>query len=111
MIVTFLIRSLIENRRQRPVNCFILKLRPCVDHAFSVSAKRYWCKKYGANTRLILPTPLQQAFANKQIVCVEYDSLAEEQEREIFQVCPDNAIFSFSLSPTHDFSVSNWAWR
>ena len=57
---------------------------------FSITSKRYWCKKYGANARLLLPTPLQQAFANKQIVCVEYDSLTEEQEREIFQVCPDN---------------------
>jgi hypothetical protein len=44
--------------------------------------------------------PLQQAFANKQIVCVEYDSLTEEQEREIFQVCPVGAIFSFSLTDT-----------
>ncbi|KAN0114173.1 hypothetical protein V8E52_006971 [Russula decolorans] len=51
----------------------------------NISAKRYWCKKCGTNLRILLPTPLQQAFANKQIVCVEYDSLSEEQEREIFQ--------------------------
>lgn len=69
----------------------------CVNHAFSISAKRYWCKKHGANPRIILPTPLQQAFANKQIVCVEYDSLSEEQEREIFQVCPlPNFLLSFT---------------
>jgi hypothetical protein len=49
---------------------------------------------------VILPTPLQQAFANKQIVCVEYDSLTHEQEREIFQVCPHIAIFLFSFIDT-----------
>jgi len=57
------------------------------DLSFSITAKRYWCKKYGPQARLLLPTPLQQSFSNKQIVCVEYDSLTEEQEREIFQVC------------------------
>jgi hypothetical protein len=49
---------------------------------------------------VLLPTPLQQAFANKQIVCVEYDSLSQEQEREIFQVCPHGAIFLFSFIDT-----------
>ncbi|KAI9507223.1 hypothetical protein F5148DRAFT_144121 [Russula earlei] len=50
-----------------------------------ITAKRYWCKKYGTAARLLLPPPLQQSFSNKQIVCVEYDSLTDEQEREIFQ--------------------------
>ncbi len=85
---------------------FTLKLGLGVDRLFSVSAKRYWCKKFGAN-RLLLPTPLQQAFANKQIVCVEYDSLNDEQEREIFQVCP-HLPSCFPL-PTRDSSVSSSA--
>ncbi|KAH8981423.1 hypothetical protein EDB92DRAFT_2102872 [Lactarius akahatsu] len=52
-----------------------------------ITAKRYWWKKHGANAKALLPKTLQQAFANKQIVCVEYDGLTSEQEREIFQVC------------------------
>ncbi|KAH9961871.1 hypothetical protein BJV74DRAFT_984118 [Russula compacta] len=65
--------------------------RVCIDgkqrltSIHSITAKRYWSKNLGTNARLLLPTPLQQAFANKQIVCVEYDSLTDEQEREIFQ--------------------------
>jgi hypothetical protein len=78
------------------------------DRTFSVTSRRYWYKKCGANARILLPLPLQQAFANKQIVCVEYDSLGEEQEREIFQVCRNSTTFRLHL-PTYDRSVSSLA--
>ena len=29
---------------------------------------------------------MQQIFINKQVTCIEYDSLTNDQEREIFQV-------------------------
>ncbi|KAI0296749.1 hypothetical protein B0F90DRAFT_1811280 [Multifurca ochricompacta] len=64
----------------------IQKFRVCPSYLPTlITAKRYWCKKQGANARTLLPKTLQQSFANKQIVCVEYDSLTDEQEREIFQ--------------------------
>ena len=49
---------------------------------------RYW---YTQNTgrgprQKVLPRQYQQAFANKQITCVEYETLSDDQEREIFQV-------------------------
>jgi hypothetical protein len=46
-----------------------------------------WYKQTAGSTkRKLLPKALKQAFANKQIVCVEYDYLTGDQEREIFQV-------------------------
>ncbi|KAH9979380.1 hypothetical protein BGW80DRAFT_595558 [Lactifluus volemus] len=69
-------------QRLTSIQKFLDGLIPHRDH---ITGKRYWCKKQGANSRALLPKALQQAFANKQIVCVEYDSLTDEQEREIFQ--------------------------
>ncbi|RDX50781.1 hypothetical protein OH76DRAFT_1380310 [Lentinus brumalis] len=50
-----------------------------------VTNKKYWYKPAAGETRLILPKPLMQAFANKQITCIEYDGLLDDEEREIFQ--------------------------
>lgn len=50
--------------------------------------KRFWYKNGGGAKRVLLPKQYMQAFANKQITCVEYDSLTDDQEREIFQVLP-----------------------
>ncbi|KAI0739698.1 hypothetical protein C8Q80DRAFT_1111809, partial [Daedaleopsis nitida] len=47
--------------------------------------KKYWAKPALGENRLILPKPLMQAFANKQITCIEYEGLTDDQEREIFQ--------------------------
>ncbi len=54
--------------------------------SYSVTNKKYWYKPAAGETRLILPKPLMQAFANKQITCIEYDGLSDDEEREIFQV-------------------------
>lgn len=53
--------------------------------AFSISNKRYWYKDGPGAKRTMLPKQYMQAFANKQITCVEYDCLTDDQEREIFQ--------------------------
>ena len=34
----------------------------------------------------ILPANLKQQFAYKQVMCVEYEGIAEDAEREIFMV-------------------------
>ncbi|KAI0631722.1 hypothetical protein C8Q77DRAFT_1219104 [Trametes polyzona] len=47
--------------------------------------KKYWFQAAKDEKRALLPKQLLQAFANKQIVCVEYDDLTDDQEREIFQ--------------------------
>ncbi|KAI0052779.1 hypothetical protein FA95DRAFT_1579796 [Auriscalpium vulgare] len=51
----------------------------------NVTNKKYWYKREGAGAKTMLPGPLVASFANKQIVCVEYDYLSDDQEREIFQ--------------------------
>ena len=52
---------------------------------YSKDGKKYWSKPAAGEKRLILPKPLLQTFANKQITCIEYDALVDDQEREIFQ--------------------------
>jgi hypothetical protein len=42
--------------------------------------------KTTTKTRKILPEKLRKLFANKQIVCVEYQDITDSDEREIFQV-------------------------
>jgi hypothetical protein len=45
-----------------------------------------WYKGVAGQNRKIIPDQYRKLFANKQIVCVEYDDLDDDQEREIFQV-------------------------
>lgn len=52
----------------------------------SFTNQRMWYKKNGIAARKLLPQHYQKLFANKQIVCVEYENLTPDQEREIFQV-------------------------
>ena len=52
----------------------------------SVDGRKYWFKRDGSEQRLMLSRPMQQTFANKQVTCIEYDGLTNDQEREIFQV-------------------------
>lgn len=50
------------------------------------TGKKYWIKNGSGAKREILPPQLVQSFKLKQIVCVEYDQITEDQEREVFQV-------------------------
>ena len=54
--------------------------------SYSATGKKYWYKAAAGETRLVLPRPIMQAFANKQITCIEYDGLLDDEEREILQV-------------------------
>ena len=40
-----------------------------------------------SRARRLLPEEYRKAFANKQVVCVEYQDITDADEREIFQVC------------------------
>ena len=40
-----------------------------------------------SRARRLLPDEYRKTFANKQIVCVEYQDITDADEREIFQVC------------------------
>ena len=48
--------------------------------------QKLWYKGVRGATRKLLPQNYITLFANKQIVCVEYENLTEDQEREMFQV-------------------------
>ncbi|THH15459.1 hypothetical protein EW146_g5020 [Bondarzewia mesenterica] len=57
-----------------------------IDVIFSDTANKYWYKKLNPRTRgTILPERYRRLFANKQVVCIEYHDLTEDNEREIFR--------------------------
>lgn len=55
-----------------------------------MTAEKLWFKGVTGTTRgakrKIMPEKYRKVFANKQIVCVEYHEISEEDEREVFQV-------------------------
>lgn len=58
----------------------------------SLTNEKLWYKDVptgtskSAKTRRLLPEKYRRLFANKQIVCVEYQGITDGDEREIFQV-------------------------
>jgi len=40
----------------------------------------------GKTARKLLPEKYRNLFENKMIVCIEYEGLSDDQEREMFQV-------------------------
>ena len=52
----------------------------------SVSNQKTWYTNPPGQSRKILAAQMKRIFDNKQIVCVEYGDLTDDQEREIFQV-------------------------
>ncbi|KAI0641718.1 hypothetical protein C8Q79DRAFT_288783 [Trametes meyenii] len=56
-----------------------------IPHRDNETNKKYYYQTFDDEKRAVLPKPLHFAFANKQIVCVEYEDLTDDQEREIFQ--------------------------
>ncbi|KAF7981511.1 hypothetical protein HWV62_33073 [Athelia sp. TMB] len=67
------------------------ELRTCIDgkqrltSIMSDTGHKLWYKTAPGTKRKILPPQLKTKFANKQIVCVEYEGLSDDQERELFQ--------------------------
>jgi hypothetical protein len=52
----------------------------------SESKKKYWYKQKTGKPGKQLPAKYKRMFANKQIVCIEYMEISEDDEREIFRV-------------------------
>jgi hypothetical protein len=48
-----------------------------------------------SKARRLLPEEYRKAFANKQVVCVEYQDITDADESEIFQVCYGLSFFAF----------------
>ncbi|KAG9312705.1 hypothetical protein JVU11DRAFT_7128 [Chiua virens] len=68
------------------------ELRTCIDGKQRLTSiqrftnEKLWFKSSATNTkRKLLPQYLRTQFTNKQIVCIEYTELNNDQEREIFQ--------------------------
>ncbi|KAH6894821.1 hypothetical protein BKA70DRAFT_1570624 [Coprinopsis sp. MPI-PUGE-AT-0042] len=53
--------------------------------------------------RKVLPEKLRKTFANKQIVCVEYQDISEDDEREVFQ----RVQLGMALTPAEKLQVTN----
>jgi hypothetical protein len=81
-----------------------------------VTGDKLWFKEGVSKgpKRKMMPEKYRKVFANKQIVCVEYHDISEEDEREVFQVLPKRAHlnpFDLSLveSPTwHGFDAGRY---
>ncbi|THH15904.1 hypothetical protein EW146_g4643 [Bondarzewia mesenterica] len=77
-----------------------------IPHRDSVTGKRLWFKQAGSVKRACLPKSVQQAFTNKQIVCVEYDRITDDQEREIFQ----RVQLGVALTPAERMAAITGPW-
>jgi hypothetical protein len=52
----------------------------------SDSKRKYWYKQKVGKPGKQLPSKYKRMFADKQIVCIEYMEITEDDEREIFRV-------------------------
>ncbi len=50
------------------------------------SKRKYWYKQKAGKQGKQLPAKYKRMFSNKQIVCIEYMEITEDDEREIFRV-------------------------
>ncbi|KAH6894806.1 hypothetical protein BKA70DRAFT_1117452 [Coprinopsis sp. MPI-PUGE-AT-0042] len=70
-----------------------------------LTAEKWWFKESppGQKARKVLPEKLRKTFANKQIVCVEYQDISEDDEREVFQ----RVQLRMALNPAEKLQVTN----
>lgn len=75
------------------MSCYSRNVRGCsLTESRSLTGEKLWYKDVqvtgkGSRARRLLPDDTKKIFANKQIVCVEYQDITDADEREIFQVC------------------------
>ncbi|KAG1760253.1 hypothetical protein EDD22DRAFT_88931 [Suillus occidentalis] len=79
-----------------------------IHHKDPQTGDKYWYKSNASNQTgrsagYILPDKYQRLFANKQIVCIEYQDLADSEEREIFQ----RVQLGMALTPAEKLQVTN----
>ncbi|KAG2148976.1 hypothetical protein DEU56DRAFT_87764 [Suillus clintonianus] len=77
-------------------------------HKDPQTGDKYWYKSNASNQTgrsagYILPGKYQRLFANKQIVCIEYQDLPDSEEREIFQ----RVQLGMALTPAEKLQVTN----
>ncbi|KAH6894837.1 hypothetical protein BKA70DRAFT_1117483, partial [Coprinopsis sp. MPI-PUGE-AT-0042] len=70
-----------------------------------LTAEKWWFKESppGQKARKVLPEKLRKTFANKQIVCVEYQDISEDDEREVFQ----RVQLGMALTPAEKLQATN----
>ncbi|SJL14935.1 uncharacterized protein ARMOST_18411 [Armillaria ostoyae] len=90
---------------EQPVSTMFMDgLIPHQDHE---TGDKYWYKDNpgapGKRKKNLLPEYLCRMFSNKQIVCVEYQDLADEGERDIFQ----RVQLGMALTPAEKLQVIN----
>ena len=76
------------------MSLFVNQFSPILNRKFcyvSLSGEKLWYKDVQtmgktSRARRLLPEEYRKTFANKQIVCVEYQDITDADEREIFQV-------------------------
>ncbi|KAH6894834.1 hypothetical protein BKA70DRAFT_1199752 [Coprinopsis sp. MPI-PUGE-AT-0042] len=71
----------------------------------ALTAEKWWFKESppGQKARKVLPEKLRKTFSNKQIVCVEYQDISEDDEREVFQ----RVQLGMALTPAEKLQVTN----
>ncbi|KAF6752450.1 hypothetical protein DFP72DRAFT_1070396 [Ephemerocybe angulata] len=78
-----------------------------IPHKDPITSEKWWYKDIPTTSnrthKKILPEKLRRAFANKQIVCVEYQDITDNDEREIFQ----RVQLGMALTPAEKLQVVN----
>ncbi|KAH0835723.1 hypothetical protein J3R83DRAFT_9546 [Lanmaoa asiatica] len=72
----------------------------------TLTGTKYWYKSSGTTQggrRKLLPDRYRRLFANKQVVCIEYQDLLDSDEREIFQ----RVQLGMALTPAEKLQVLN----
>lgn len=64
----------------------------------------------GKTARKLLPDKYRNLFENKTIVCIEYEGLNDDQEREMFQVSFP-PLYPFLNVLTYIIRESKWGWH
>ncbi|KAK2467563.1 hypothetical protein APHAL10511_000418 [Amanita phalloides] len=78
-----------------------------IPHKDPFTSEKLWYKdagqSKGSRNKKILPEKYRRLFANKQIVCVEYHDITDQDEREIFQ----RVQLGMALTPAEKLQVIN----
>ena len=81
------------------------------DSGHRESKRKYWYKLKAGKPGKQLPPKYKRMFSNKQIVCIEYMEITEDNEREIFRVRYLLPTFYYYYSPSFlQISEYNLAW-
>ena len=75
---------------------------------YSDSKKKYWYKQKSGKPGKQLPAKYKRMFANKQIVCIEYMEISEDDEREIFRVRRDHTRLAFAHYSYYILACTTW---